>query len=194
MCPVAWGSMLGVHGIMETVCEILRHFHRLELLETCFLGNFVLALVCIVLKVPHVCNVPHIPHLVADVLQITEHHVEGYCGTRVAEMGVAVNSGAADIHSDPSRGYRYKFLLGACARVVDQKFLGHGLLSVVGGSETALLRIRSFAVGVCCMCCCIRQPWFPTSDAAVCIRKVTKILLRSTTTARISPGKRHCAQ
>ncbi len=114
-----------VHRIVETVCKILRHFHRFKLLETRFLGYLVLTFVSVVLKMPHIGNIPHIAHLVSYMLQITEHHVERDCGTRVSEMRIAINCRAANIHSNPSRSERLELLLHSGACVVDQKLLNH---------------------------------------------------------------------
>lgn len=114
-----------VHRIVEAVCKILRHFHRFKLLKPRFLGYFILTFVGVVLKMAHVGNIPHIAHLISYMLQITEHHVESDCGTRVSEMRIAINCRAANIHSYPSRSERLELLLHSGACVVDQKLLNH---------------------------------------------------------------------
>ena len=47
----------------------------------------------------HVGDVAHVAHLVADMLQEPEEYVVGDAWAGVAQMGVAIDSGAADIHS-----------------------------------------------------------------------------------------------
>ena len=88
-----------LHGGMVAVSVILCHFHGLELLEACLLGNLVLALISIVLEVAYVGNVAHIAHLVAQLLQVAEKHVERDRRPGVSQMGVAIDRGAADVHA-----------------------------------------------------------------------------------------------
>ena len=64
------GSMIGV-GIM--LCNL----HGLKLFESRFLGNLVVAIVCIVFKMSHIGDVSHVAHLVTQVLQAAKHDVEG---------------------------------------------------------------------------------------------------------------------
>ena len=48
----------------------LHDLHRLELLEPCFLGYLIFALIGIMLQVPHIGDVTHIAHLIAQMLQV----------------------------------------------------------------------------------------------------------------------------
>ena len=66
----------GLHGAVVAVGIVLRHLHGLELLDAGFLCNLVLALVGIVLQMAHIGDVAHIAHLVAQVLEVSEQHVE----------------------------------------------------------------------------------------------------------------------
>ena len=56
------------HGIVEAVGIVLSHLHGFQLLQSCLLGNLVLALVGIMLQMAHISDVTHISHLVALVL------------------------------------------------------------------------------------------------------------------------------
>ncbi len=89
-----------LHVVVVAVGIVLRHLHWLQLLEACLLGYLVLTLVGIVLQMAHIGDVTHIAHLVAKVLQITEQEVEGNRRTRVPEVGIAIDGGAAHIHPD----------------------------------------------------------------------------------------------
>ena len=53
-----------IHGLVVTVGVVLRHLHRLELLQTRLLGDFVLTLVGIVLQMAHIGDVSDITHLI----------------------------------------------------------------------------------------------------------------------------------
>ena len=90
------------HGGVEAVGIVLCHIHRFELLEACLLGDFVLALVGVVLQVAHVGDVADVAHLIADVAEVAEQEVEGDGRTGVAQVGVAIDGGAADVHADVS--------------------------------------------------------------------------------------------
>ena len=77
----------------------LHDLHRFELLQPGLAGYLVLSLVGIMLQMPHVGDVAHIAHLVAEMAQQFEQHVVGDSRSRVSQMGVAVDGGAADIHA-----------------------------------------------------------------------------------------------
>ena len=55
----------GVHGLMVAAGVVLCYLHWLELFYPCLLGNLVLALVGIVLKVSHIGDVTHVPYLIS---------------------------------------------------------------------------------------------------------------------------------
>ena len=59
-----WEDIKRIHGLMVAVGVVLRHLHRLELLQTRLLGDFVLALVGIVLQMAHIGDVSDITHLI----------------------------------------------------------------------------------------------------------------------------------
>ena len=114
-----------VHGCMEAVGVILCHLHRFELFEACFLLYLVLPLVGVVLQVANVGYVPYVAHLVAQVLEVAEKHVERNGRARVAQVRVAVHRRTAYIHSHSAGGYRHEFLFLARARIVYYKILFH---------------------------------------------------------------------
>ena len=86
------GSMIGV-GIM--LCNL----HGLKLFESRFLSNLVIAIVCIVFKMPHIGDVSHVAHLVTQVLQVAKHDVEGDGRSCMTQMRVAIYGGSAYIHA-----------------------------------------------------------------------------------------------
>ena len=86
------------HRLVVALGIILHHFHGLQLLQAGFLGNLVLPFVRIVLQMAHIGDIAHITHLVAQVFQETEQDIVGNAGTGMAQVGVAIHGGAADIH------------------------------------------------------------------------------------------------
>ena len=104
--------------IQHTHCLIvperigLHHLHRFDLLKPGLLCNLVLTLVGIVLQMAHISDIPHETDLVAQMPEELEKHIISHSRPGVAEMGVAVNGRAADIHTDVSRMHRNeKFFL-----------------------------------------------------------------------------------
>ena len=84
---------------MVTVGIILGYLHGLQLFKPCFLGNLVLTLVGIVLKMSNVRDVPDIPNLISQMPDISEKDVECYGWTCMSKMRVAINSRSAYIQS-----------------------------------------------------------------------------------------------
>ena len=93
---------------MVAVHVVLRDFHGLKLLQTGFLGDFVLALVGIVFQMAHIGDVAHVAHLVADMGEIAEHHIEGHGRTRVSQMRLAIYRRPADIETHMVRSDWFK--------------------------------------------------------------------------------------
>ena len=98
---------------------VLHHFHRFELFEARLLGNFVLALVGVVLEVADVGDVAHVAHLVAEVLQIAEEDVESDGGAGMTQMAVAIDGRTTDIHAHTAFVEGLEGLLGPGEGVVD---------------------------------------------------------------------------
>ena len=94
--------------VTQRVC--LHDLHRLELLQPGLLGNLVLPLVGIMLQMADISDIAHIAHLVSEMLQELEKHVISHSRPRMAEMGVAINGRAADIHPDMARMHRLEKL------------------------------------------------------------------------------------
>ncbi len=99
-----------IHCLVVAIDVVLRHFHWLQLLQTCFLGNLVLSFVGIVLQMAHVGNVADIAHLVADVRQVAEQQVESDGRACMSQMRVTVHGRSADIHAYMRCMQRYKQL------------------------------------------------------------------------------------
>ena len=105
---------------MVAVGVVLRHLHRFQLLQASFLGNLVLALVGVVFQMPHVGNVAHIAHFVSEVLQIAKHHIEGDGWASMPQMSVAIDGGAAHIHTHPPFNKGAEEFLLPCQGIVYQ--------------------------------------------------------------------------
>ena len=103
---------------MVTLRVVVRHLHRFELFEPRLLRDLVLAVVGVVFQMPHVGDVAHVAHLVAERLQITEQQVEGHGRTRVPQMRIAVDRRPADVHAHTGRSQRHELLLAAGKRIV----------------------------------------------------------------------------
>ena len=113
------------HGLVEAVCVILRHLHRLQLFEPCLLGYLVFALVCIVLQMTHVGDITHVANLVSDVLKVTEEQVERDGGTSMSQMCVAVNRRATHVHTHSPFVQGTEKFLATSQSVIDEKCLFH---------------------------------------------------------------------
>ena len=110
---------------MEAVGVVLRYLHRLELFQAGFLGYLVLALVRVVFEVAYVGDVADVAHLVAQVLQVAEEEVEGDGRTGVAQVGITIDGGAADVHADASRRERLEEFLLPAQGVINKEWLFH---------------------------------------------------------------------
>ena len=80
------------------------------------------------LEVSDIGDVAHIAHLVAQMLQIAEYEVESDGGARVAQMSVAVNRGAADIHPHVGSMKRFETFFLTVKGIVYQESLFHKML------------------------------------------------------------------
>ncbi len=126
-----------LHCVMIAVGIILCYLHRLQLLQSCLLLNLVVAFVGIMLKMPHIGDVSHVAHLIAKVLQVTEHEVECYCRTCMSEMRIAIYRRTAYIHTHIGSMERFETLFLPCEGIVNKKCLLHIVLfllfSLLGG-------------------------------------------------------------
>ena len=79
-------------------------------------------------QVADVGNVAYITHFVAQVAQVAEDEVKGDGRTGVAQVGVTVDGGPADIHAHvrSMQGNELLLLAGQC--IVDVKFLFHSVI------------------------------------------------------------------
>jgi hypothetical protein len=68
----------------------------------------------------YIGDIAHVAHLIAEVQQIAVKKVKGYSGAGVAQMGIAIDSGAADIHAYVSFVDGLKQFLVARQGVVDK--------------------------------------------------------------------------
>ena len=100
----------------------LHDLHRLQLLQAGLLRNLVLAFVGVMLQVPHVRDVADIAHLVAQVAEEFAQHVIGHARTGMAEVGVAIDGRAADIHAHMAGMDRLEKFLAAGQRIGNEEF------------------------------------------------------------------------
>ena len=114
-----------IHIVVVAVGVVLRHLHRFQLFQAGFLGNFVFALVGILFQMPHVGNVAHIAHLVAQMLQIAKQEVEGNPRPGMAQMRVAIDRGAAHIHTHLRGMQGFKQLFAPMQRIVEHQLIFH---------------------------------------------------------------------
>ena len=87
------------HIAMVAVGIELHHLHRLELLQTGFLSDLILALIRIVLQVTYIRDIPYIAHLITEVLEITIKQIKRDGRTGMPQMRIAVHGRTADIHA-----------------------------------------------------------------------------------------------
>ena len=116
---------------MIAVRIILGYLHGLQLLQSCLLGNLILSLVGIVLQMSYVGDVPYITYLIAQVLQIAEHQVEGDGRTGMPQMGVAIHRRTTHIHTHMGCIQRLEALLLPCQRIINDQFRIHIFLFVL---------------------------------------------------------------
>ena len=109
----------------------MSNLHRLELFETCFLGNLVFTFVGIVFEVAHIGDVAHVAHLIPEVFQIAEYEIEGDGGTGGSQMGVTINRWATNIHSDVAGIDGLEEFLGARERIINKKLMFHICVGVL---------------------------------------------------------------
>ena len=89
----------------------LHHLHRLELLQTGFLSDLILALIRIVLQVTYIRDIPYIAHLIAQILQIAVEQIKRDGRTGMPQMRIAVHGRTADIHAYVSLVKRFERFL-----------------------------------------------------------------------------------
>ena len=104
---------------MIAIGVVLRHLHGLKVLKAGLLRDFVLAFVSIVFQVTHVGDVANIADFIAEVFQISENQVKSNGWTGVTKVGIAIDSGSADIHAHMRGVEGFKRLLAAREAVVD---------------------------------------------------------------------------
>ena len=107
-----------LHSAVEAACVVACYLHRLHLFQPCFLGNLVLTLVCIMLQVAHIGDVPDVAHLISQVLQIAIQYVKRDGGACMTQVCITVNGGSADVHAHSARVDTLKCLLLASEGVV----------------------------------------------------------------------------
>ena len=104
---------------MVAVGVVLCHLHGLQVLESCFLCNFVFAFVGIVLQVTHIGDVTNIADFVAEVFQISENQIKSDGRTGMTKVSVAIDGGAADIHAHMRGVEGFERLLAARKAIVN---------------------------------------------------------------------------
>ncbi len=116
----AWGKHIEcLHIVVVTVEIVLHHFHWLQLLETRLLSNLVFAGIGIMLEMAYIGDVAHVAHLHALMLEVAEEDVEGDGRSGMTQMGIAVDSRTADIHTNTPLMEGLEGLLSAGEGVID---------------------------------------------------------------------------
>ena len=108
------------HCIVEAVGVVLGYFHRLQLLQSCLLGNLIFALISIMLQMTYIRDVTNIAHLVTDVLQVAEKYIEGNGRTGMTQMSIAVYGRTAHVHTHSAWGERTEEFLLSAQRVINE--------------------------------------------------------------------------
>ena len=79
------------------------NLHRLQLLKPCLLCYLVLTIVGITLQMPHIRNVPHISHLVAQMSEQTYKNIVCYTWPCVSQMGITIYGRSAHVQAHHTR-------------------------------------------------------------------------------------------
>ena len=93
----------GVHVLEIDAGVHLHNLHGGDGILPRFALNFVLALVGIAHQMADIGDVLDIQHVVAQVAQVAHHHIEADVGFGVANVGVIVHGGTADVDVDFAR-------------------------------------------------------------------------------------------
>ena len=108
-----------VHVLEVRPRVALGQLHRVDALGLGLALDLVFALVGIVGQVAHIGDVLDVRDVVAQVPQVPDDDVERDVTLGVADVGVAVNGRAADVHADVRRVEGLEPHLVAVERVVD---------------------------------------------------------------------------
>lgn len=111
-----------IHRTVVALGVIVRYFHRFELLQAGFLGDFVFALVGIVLQVAYVGDVADVAYLVARRFEVAEQQVERHRRTGMPQVRVAVDRRTADVQACTTRSERFESFFAPCQRIVEYQF------------------------------------------------------------------------
>ncbi len=115
------------HHLVEAQRVALHDLHGLHLLQARLLGDLVLAAhVDVALEMPHIGDVAHVAHLVADVLQVTKNDIEADEGAAVAQVHVAVHRRTAYIHAHLAGHQRFERLFLSRQTIVNDQIVFHG--------------------------------------------------------------------
>ncbi len=114
-----------IHKLVIPVGIVLRHLHRLQLLQPRLFRNLVLPLVRIVFQVPHIRDVPHITHLVPLVPQQAEQQVERHRRPHMPQVRIAVDRRPAHVHPHSRCMQRRELLLAPGQGIVKVDRFGH---------------------------------------------------------------------
>jgi hypothetical protein len=76
-------------------------------------------------QMAHVRDVANIANLIVQVLQIAEKEVEGDGRACMAQVGITIDSRAADIHADTTRSERLEEFLLPAQCIINKKWLFH---------------------------------------------------------------------
>ena len=80
----------------------------------------------------YIGDVAHIAHFISQMIQITEQDIERNGRTSVSQVCVAINGRAAHIHSHVRSVQRNERFLSAAQRIVNNQFIFHNPLYLIG--------------------------------------------------------------
>ena len=107
------------HNGMKIYGVFLHHFHWFQLLDSGFFKNWIIAAFSVVLQMARIGNVAHIAHFVAQVFQISKNQVEREKSAAIAQMHIAINSWAANVHTHCAFVNGSEFFLAFGKRIVN---------------------------------------------------------------------------
>ncbi len=88
------------HTVVIAQRIALHHLHRFHPFQAGALCNFVLAGIGLfIFQVAHIGDIPHIPYAIPEKTQKAKDDIKGETGASVAQVGIGVHGGTADVQS-----------------------------------------------------------------------------------------------
>jgi hypothetical protein len=81
----------------------LHHFHGFYFFDSRFFGNAIFPYILVVFEMSRIGYVPDIANFIAQMLEVAIDEIERNKSPAIAQMYIAVNGGATDIHAYVAR-------------------------------------------------------------------------------------------